>query len=190
MVSGMDDDVIELTPEQGEMEMDSAAANVADCPGENKELKARILSLEKLVEKMQQAPLATLTSGDGYYVPFFDYYKFCRMELREAALYIAEDIKPKIRKIMGDNKAKFLCMIKHKLVVRRINMRSCTNFNQNKGCNVGRGDYLECHTDKLGFRLHCCNICYEVLGSFHLHRAGDCQLVRLSYYKDLDVNIH
>jgi len=189
MLIGMDEDeVLQIGPEQGEIEIDSDEDGKDVLPmvkiqKENTELKARMKTLESMIEKMQHNAAAV---GDGYYVRFFDYYRFCRMDLKDAALYISDEVKPKIRQIMTKNKAKFQAMILHNVKGLTINMRACTNFNQNKTCNIGRGDTLECHSDKMGLRLHCCIICFETLGSYHVHRARDCQLVKTSYYRDLE----
>ena len=142
--------------------------------------------LLKKIEKLE-AMVADLQQGK---VPFYDENIFMKKDIKAAAIYISMDVAPVVKKLLYKSK---LSNVYFKLNERtyRASPKPCTNWNQGRYCNTKNGDFRDCHMDQRhGLRIRACSLCWEVLGSFHLHPVKVCPLVNAKIWAELEIDVN
>ena len=182
----------EKEKEKTESETNSKGTRqVTDVKGEKKKEKTtesepepELSELEKLrkeIEKLK-SELKPETADDTT-LPFgLEPDRYLKVDQKEAMTYLAKTIIPRIKRVIDENRAKFVVIFALGESCEPIDyetVKTCSRYNQGWQCGEGK-----IHTDAQGNkRSHSCTICWEALWVYTPHRVINCPLLTVKFWK-------
>ena len=113
--------------------------------------------------------------------------KYLLVSQKEAMIYLAKEIIPRIKRVVDENREKFIVIYALGATCEQISdntVKTCGRYNQDKGCRESN-----VHTDLKGIkRMHACTICWEVLWVYSPHQVVNCPLLVNEFWSKIGAN--
>ena len=140
------------------------------------DLKRKIELLEKDLAKYKKLRKNSIFE-------WFEVNEYTNMDIVSATRYISEEVATKINKLIDVHRNKFELILTWTRTSSKTRLRTCTNYNTGKRCNLKAHDTLDCHLDGPCHRIHCCQLCRECLSIFATHRVLECPLLHEDFWE-------